>query len=671
MMSHRTGRASLVTRKNHIKTASQRPLRYRATVEQLEARRLMAADVRSLNGTGNNLQHPDWGSAEIPFLRTAPAAYADRVSTPGGASLASPRVISNLVVAQGAMDIQNDENMSAFVYAWGQFLDHDIDLTETGVPNEAFPISIPKGDPAFDPASTGVKTMPLSRSAFDPQTGLSPSNPRQQVNSISAFIDASQVYGTTPERANALRTFQGGKLKSSPGNLLPYNTMGLENAAMPGTAAEKFFVAGDIRANENIELTAMHTLFMREHNRLAEKFAKQNPNWSDEQIYQAARRWVSAEMQVITYQEFLPAILGDQGMAPYRGYNPQVNPSISNEFATAAFRFGHSMLGADIEFLDNQGNEVHDAVGLRDSFFSPKVIEQNGIDEIMKYLASDRAQEIDTKVIDDLRNFLFGPPGSGGMDLAALNIQRGRDHGLASYNNTRAAYGLPRARSFQDITKDVTLQQSLQAAYGTVDKVELWVGGLAEDHMPGASIGPLFGRIMGSQFQRLRDGDRFWFERDFQGRELAEIRGTTLATIIRNNTTTQNLQANVFAFQVEVAGRVMIDANRHGSLERMDPGLPGVLVQLRNANGEVIDSVRTDRMGNYRFVGLDLGKYQLSVVAPKNLRLITPSTREITITRGGVVDHLNFGLSGMLGQPNMRGPADLHDPAGLRHSVGR
>src|SRR5262249_53886319 len=143
---------------------------------------------------------------------------------------------------------------------------------------------------------------------------------------------------------------------------------------------------------------------------------------------------------------------------------------------------------------------------------------------------------VDTKIVGDLRNFLFGPPGSGGLDLASLNIQRGRDHGLADYNSTRAAYGLRRVTSFAQITSDPTLQQQLQTLYGNVNNIDLWVGGLAEDHLPGASVGQTFARIIADQFARLRAGDRFWYQRDFSGAELYALDHTTLADIIRRNT---------------------------------------------------------------------------------------------------------------------------------------
>ena len=169
----------------------------RVFFESLETRTLMAADLRSIDGTGNNLANPSWGSAGTDLIRKAPAAYADGISAPvvGSPARPSAREISNVISDQGDTDIISDRQLSAMVYAWGQFLDHDLDLTGTASPSQSLPISVPKGDPQFDPAGTGTKTIPLSRSAFDAATGTSTSNPRQQVNSVTAWLDGSQIYG--------------------------------------------------------------------------------------------------------------------------------------------------------------------------------------------------------------------------------------------------------------------------------------------------------------------------------------------------------------------------------------------------------------------------------------------------------------------------------------------
>ena len=359
------------------------------------------------------------------------------------------------------------------VYAWGQFVDHDLDLTPTS--NVSFNISVPTGDAYFDPNSTGTQVIPMKRSTAAAGTGVTTA--QQQVNNVTAWMDGSQIYGSDTATANSLRTHVDGLMKTSDGNLLPVD------------AASGMFMAGDIRANENPELLSLQTLFVREHNRIAAQIKAQNPSFGDEQIYQMARARVIAELQVITYNEWLPTLLGKDAVRPYAGYNPNVNPGIAVEFSTAAFRLGHSMLGDDIEFLGNDGLPIADEVSLAESFFNPSLITDNGIDSVLKYLSSDPSSEIDTKVVGSVRNFLFGPPGAGGLDLASLNIQRGRDHGLADYNSMRAAYGLPRVTSFAQITKNVDLQQKLQSLYGTVDNIDAWVGGLAEDHVRGGNTG--------------------------------------------------------------------------------------------------------------------------------------------------------------------------------------
>jgi peroxidase len=151
-------------------------------------------------------------------------------------------------------------------------------------------------------------------------------------------------------------------------------------------------------------------------------------------------------------------------------------------------------------------------------------------------------------LIGSLRNFLFGPPGAGGLDLASLNIQRGRDHGLADYNAARKAYGLPEVKNFSEITKNTELQKKLKDLYGNVNNIDLWVGGLSEDHVVGSSVGPTFRKIIADQFERLRDGDRYWYQRVFSGDALAQIENTKLSDVIKRNTWITKLQDNVFFF---------------------------------------------------------------------------------------------------------------------------
>lgn len=487
-------------------------------------------EYRSIDGTGNNLLHSAWGSAEIPLLRLMSVGYEDGVEAPAGQTLASARLISNLCVDQEDSRL-NEANASDFLWQWGQFIDHDLSLTGVIDPPESFNIPVPLGDPFFDPFGTGTQFIPLNRSFYQMIEGV-----RQQVNEITAFIDASMVYGSDEARALELRTLDDtGRLKTSRGELLPYNLNGFPNA--PDSTDPSFFLAGDFRANEQVGLTAMHVLFVREHNFWAELFKRRFPGLSGEDIYQLSRAIVAAEMQVITYNEFLPILLGPDALGPYEGYRDNVNPGIANVFSTGAFRFGHSMLSPILLRLKKNGQPIPDGhLSLAEAFFSPDEIVQHGIDPLLRGLASQVAQEIDSQLVDAVRNFLFGPPGAGGFDLASLNLQRGRDHGLPPYNQVRIDLGLPPADGFEDVTSDPIIQSGLSVAYQRVDDLELWVGGLAEDHRSGALIGETFFTIIKNQFERLRDGDRFWYQSYLSPALIQLVERQTLATIIRRNT---------------------------------------------------------------------------------------------------------------------------------------
>jgi len=523
---------------------------------------------RSYDGTGNNLANASWGAAGTQYLREASGAhYADGRSAPAGSDRPGARELSNALASQGDLVTADERGLSTAIYEFGQFLDHDLGLA-LGGSTERFDIPVPRGDAWFDPASTGTALIYMDRSGFDPSTGVA--SARQQINRVTSFIDASHVYGSDATRAAWLRAFVGGRLRTratDAGELLPLNDGTQANDNPLGLAATSLSVAGDVRANEQPGLTSLHVVFVREHNFQAARLATLHRDWNDERLYQEARRIVGAEMQAITCNEFLPALLGHR-LPPYRGYNARVNPGISNVFATAGYRFGHSQVGPDIGIVDDRFVEIG-SIGLASAFFNPGVIASvGGVNPFIRYMAIDAAQAVDVKIVDPLRNFLFGPPGAGGLDLASLNIQRGRDHGLGSYNQVRGDFGLPPVASFSRITSDAALASRLQSLYGSVDRVDAWVGLLAEDHRPGASVGPTADAVITDQFRRLRDGDRLWYQNaGFDRRELELIDRTTLADIIARNTGVVGLQRSIF-FAADLACRA--DFDRSGSVDQHD-----------------------------------------------------------------------------------------------------
>ncbi|XP_066289159.1 uncharacterized protein [Branchiostoma lanceolatum] len=333
------------------------------------------------------------------------------------------------------------------------------------------------------------------------------------------------------------------------------------------TGPETCSQAGDFRVNEQPGLTSMHTVFLREHNRIARRLSGLLPRWDDDRVFFETRKIVGALMQKITYGEDLPRVLGPDAMTKFHltlaqsgffsGYDPSVNPTISNVFATAAYRFGHSLVQGLFRRHDPDFNPGSTCpFELAFSFFNPSHIfnnDQGGPDSILRGLTAQPHQDFDRFMVSGLTKHLFAdPPGSPGLDLAALNIQRGRDHGLPGYNAWRVKCGLRRAARFDDLAReipDVTTRQKLTSLYSHVDDIDVFVGGLAEASVPGGVVGPTFACLIGLQFQDLRKGDRFWFENSgqFTEAQLAEIRRTSLARILCDNTDgTTRMQPDVF-----------------------------------------------------------------------------------------------------------------------------
>jgi hypothetical protein len=658
-------------------------------LEPLEDRCLLSGsptDFRPITEVGNNFANPTLGTANTDLLRLSQAAYANGVSSPSLPNNPSARVISDIVNNQAdaaGNDIAtvDGNSLSDFGYAWGQFIDHDMDLTP-GNPNETLQIL---ADPN-DPSQMGNQTF--ARSVYDPATGTT--NPRQQINAVTSYLDLSNVYGSNTTVANALRTFQGGQLKTSPGNMLPYdNTTYFTKAQIAAlnmandsgaVSTDQLFAAGDVRANENVELTALQTLFVRNHNLIASELAQQDPTkfgftrWTDENLYQEARKINIAEEQIITYTQYLPDLLGPSAPT-YTGYSRNVDPAIATEFSTVAYRFGHSMLSGGIERQNNNGTDITGdptgdaSLSLATDFFDPNVLNPAGvidpltghistdIDALLKGDADGDAQAVDAQAINEVRNLLFANGGlqDNGQDLMARDVERARDDGIGTYNQVREAFGLAPVTSFSQITSNVTVQQELQKAYGSVDNIDPFEGGQAEDHAPGSDMGPLFTTILSNQFSRLENGDRFFYLNEtFTPAEQSMLQqGNTLAKVIEANTGITNLQADVMKFTASISGTVSTPQGGGGHSQ----GVAGVTVELEDTSGDVLATTVTDQNGNYTFTqqsgpsanpeiasGVSAtGVYNIILVLSQNLRQVGPKPGTIHISRGDInVTGVNF-----------------------------
>ncbi|MFZ4408230.1 MAG: peroxidase family protein [Paracraurococcus sp.] len=509
-------------------------------------------EFRSIDGTGNSLADPLANATGTAFIRLAEPVYAD--AERGLVEGPNPRVISNVVVGEGDADIPNPQGLSGMMYAWGQFIDHDLNLTADGGTGAPIFITIPEDDPTFP----GGGFIPMTRAAADADG--------QPINALTGWLDASMVYGSSAAVAARLRAADG-RMLTSAGDNLPVGPVDPSGENDPG-AAQPGHLAGDGRADENPSLTALQTLFVREHNVQVDRLQAADPCLDGETLYQMARAIVTAEIANITYSEFLPHLLGEFAPGPWQGYDPAVDPRMAVEFAGAAYRFGHSTVSPETEKLDEFGESAGTSE-LRDAFFqSPELFAADGgAGGMLRHLAADLAQAMDARLVPDLRNFLFDPP--VGIDLAAINIQRGRDLGLPHLNEMRAALHLAPYHDFAGITEDAGTVAALREAFGSVDLVDLWTGGLSETVLPGAFVGETFAVIIADQFTRLRDGDRLWWENQgFDAATEQAIRDTTLSDLILRNTDTRVLQQDVFTFY----------ERRIEGTEPTEPDLPQLLI---------------------------------------------------------------------------------------------
>ncbi|KAG5889229.1 hypothetical protein JTB14_006365 [Gonioctena quinquepunctata] len=534
---------------------------------------------RSIEGTCNNLQHPMWGASSSGFRRILKPIYEDGLTKPigwikdrkyYGFPKPSSRLVSSTLIATSK--ITPDPVITHMVMQWGQFLDHDLDHATPSVTSESwdgidckkscdyaapcYPMDVPPNDPRV----TNRRCIDFIRSSSVCGSGMTSIffdkiQYREQINQLTSYIDASQVYGFSEELAKNLRdlTTDGGRLREGPifsgrKPLLPYaEQQGVDCRLNLTESVLNCFVAGDIRANEQVGLLAMHTTWMREHNRIARELKLMNPHWESDRLYHESRKIVGAAMQHLTFKHWLPIILGKRGMeklGEYKGYNPNLNPTISNVFATAALRFGHTLINPVLHRLDWDFKPIREGnLPLSKAFFSPwRIVEEGGIDPLLRglFTVAAKIKRPDENLNLELTEKLFKTAHAVALDLAAMNIHRGRDHAIPGYTEFRRFCNMTPVETFDDLKYEISdsnVRRKLKKLYGHPGNIDVFVGGILEDQIDGGKIGPLFQCLLIEQFQRLRDGDRFYYENPsvFKPEQLAQVKQYSLSRVLCDN----------------------------------------------------------------------------------------------------------------------------------------
>nr|XP_039320733.1 peroxidasin-like protein isoform X4 [Saimiri boliviensis boliviensis] len=538
---------------------------------------------RSHDGTCNNLQQPTWGAAPTAFARLLQPAYQDGVRAPRGLGLPvgsrqplpPPRLVAS-VWARAAAATRGHSHTRMLLH-WGRFLEHDLDHTVPALSMARFadgrpcssvctddPPCFPAG-PRHAPCVLFARSSPVCASGR-PSARAHSVYAREQINQQTAYIDGSNVYGSSELESQALRdpSAPRGLLRTglpwppSGKHLLPFS------ADAPTACARQqqdspCFLAGDRRANEHLALTAMHTLWFREHNRVATELSALNPHWDGDTLYQEARKIVGAELQHITYSHWLPKVLGDPGtrmLKGYRGYDPNVNAGIVNSFATAAFTLGHAFINPILYRLNDTFGEISEGhLPFHKALFAPsRIIKEGGIDPVLRGLFGVAFKRRAPSYLPspELTQKLFSTAHFAAVDAAASIIQRGRDHGIPPYGDFRVFCNLTSVKTFEDLQneiKDSEIRQKLRKLYSSPGDIDLWPALMVEDLIPGTRVGPTLMCLFVTQFQRLRDGDRFWYENPgvFTPAQLTQLKQASLARVLCDNgDSIRQVQADVF-----------------------------------------------------------------------------------------------------------------------------
>ncbi|XP_070507823.1 peroxidase-like [Chironomus tepperi] len=540
------------------------------------------SSYRSYDGSCNNLQNPLWGTANSFYGRLLPAYYGDGVSTfqrsVTNQPLPNPRKISTTVFGDISVP---DPVYTIAMMQYGQFITHDLGFGLDGnrpsccsgligqlIPNvpDCDAIHVPSEDPVLP---SNITCMFFTRDATSADLSCpapAAGEPVEQISSVTTYLDLSVIYGNSEELANFLRKKEGGlfRMVETDGHEYPLHDPNPTVHCRVHPPQDLCYIAGDERLNQSPHLTIIHILFIREHNRLARALAALNPHWNDEKLFQEARKINIAQHQYISYYEWLTIFLGTQNMLNLgmikhfsgdeyvNDYDSSAKPATFNEFSNAAFRFFHSQIEGHLNLL-TESREIIRTVAISDHFNNPNIT-QDYFDELARGMVYQNSQLSDTNFDQQIRDFLFKGNKQFGHDLMSIDIQRGRDHGIARYNDYREYCGIPRATQWDDYLDLIPANEvaNLELLYQSFEDVEMVVGGPLETIIDEETLaGPTILCILNKQFITTRISDRYWFESGdplvaFTRQQLNQIRKTSFARILcdnSNNITTVQPQA--------------------------------------------------------------------------------------------------------------------------------
>ena len=653
---------------------------------------------RDLLGMENNLVNPGFGAADQPYIRITEARYGEYDEATGNRQInpifegLDPRAISNTLGAQDA-DAAKAASVNMFMMAFGQYFDHGLTFIPKGGNG-----SIQIGGPGMTMAPGSDNPADLTRATvvgYDDngvplhENITSPFVDQNQVYGSSSLVGqllresdgnggmGAQVLLGQPDPSN-----EGFRLMATLRELLDHHIQnqtvftgtdmgdvtlleyypdlldaeGNYNAATISDLVGNFmgetwpllidknpfmnpldhFVGGDGRANENVGLTAMHTIWARNHNYHVELLEASGFEGTPEELFQAAKALNEAEYQQVVFNDFADALLGGlqgSGRHGHDKYDPSTDARISHEFAAAAYRFGHSQIGQTLTLLDAEGRPTD--VPLFDAFLNPTNdpnafgvdmnrdgtvdimgaeavgalagmgyipqpgYAQYGVNAILGGMVHQPSEQIDFQVVDAVRNDLVRIS----ADLFAFNVARGWDVGLGTLNQVKsslAASTNPYIREaielsdlnmepyaswedfqsrnnlsddviarFQQAYPDLVLEGDAIAAFQManpditlvpgengamivqgIDRVDLWVGGLAESHIQGGVVGHTFWVIIHEQLDRLQEGDRFYYTDRIGDLPVYNnfIGNVTLGDIVARNTGMTDLPLDIFSY---------------------------------------------------------------------------------------------------------------------------